>query len=44
MPPASPYPPQSRSNIKNEFSASVGGKIPFTKEKVFFFAAYDRFP
>jgi Carboxypeptidase regulatory-like domain len=28
---------------QNELSASVGGKVPFTKEKLFFFAAYDRF-
>jgi Carboxypeptidase regulatory-like domain len=28
---------------QNEFSASFGGKVPFTKEKVFFFVAYDKF-
>ncbi len=28
---------------QNEFSASIGGKVPFTHEKLFFFAAYDRF-
>ncbi len=26
---------------QNEFSASAGGKVPFTHEKLFFFAAYD---
>ena len=26
---------------QNEFSASAGGKMPFTHEKLFFFAAYD---
>ena len=26
---------------QNEFSASAGGKVPFTHKKLFFFAAYD---
>jgi Carboxypeptidase regulatory-like domain/TonB dependent receptor len=26
---------------QNEFSASIGGKVPFTHEKLFFFVAYD---
>jgi hypothetical protein len=28
---------------QNELSASVGGKVPFTHEKLFFFFAYDKF-
>ncbi|MDE3105924.1 MAG: TonB-dependent receptor [Acidobacteriota bacterium] len=28
---------------QNEFSASVGGFVPFTHKKLFFFAAYDRY-
>ncbi len=28
---------------QNELSASFGGKVPFTHEKLFFFAAYDKF-
>jgi Carboxypeptidase regulatory-like domain len=26
---------------QNEFSASIGGKVPFTRDKLFFFFAYD---
>jgi hypothetical protein len=28
---------------QNEFSASVGGFVPFTEKKMFFFAAFDKF-
>jgi Carboxypeptidase regulatory-like domain/TonB dependent receptor len=28
---------------QNELSASVGGKVPFTHDKLFFFVAYDKF-
>jgi Carboxypeptidase regulatory-like domain/TonB dependent receptor len=28
---------------QNEMSASVGGKVPFTHEKLFFFVAYDKY-
>lgn len=28
---------------QNEASASVGGKVPFTKDKLFFFVAYDKY-
>ena len=28
---------------QNELSATIGGKVPFTHEKMFFFAGYDRF-